>query len=144
CSSLASIPIALKTLQDEMKLNKLATELVLPLGATIGPQANIFFFAFVSFFVARIYGLDIGFNELAIIMTASFFQSIAGVGLPVMASLTMMSLLLGPIGIPTETVLVLFWAIIPVLDPFETVINVSGYCAVAVVVDKTGDPDNLE
>jgi proton glutamate symport protein len=135
-SSFAAIPSALRGLKGELGIHKEAADLVLPLGITINPPGSVFHFALATLFIADIYRVELGIEQYVLILIGAVFAGIAASGAPGVAALSMIAIILQPLGLPVDVAIILLAAIDPIVDPMLTVVNVHANCATTVMVAK--------
>lgn len=70
-SSFASISAALNALKKNLGIDKNTVDLVVPLGITLNPPASVLQFAISSIFIAQIYGVTLGFDQICIVFLGS-------------------------------------------------------------------------
>lgn len=138
-SSFATIPAALNALKNNLKADKNICDLIIPLGMTINPPASVLQFAISSLFIAQIYGMELGFNELTIIFVGSMLAGLASSSTPSIVGLSMIAMILDPLGLPSGVAIILLVAIDPVIDPIITALNVQANCTLAVIMSDTDD-----
>ena len=138
-SSFAAIPSALKSLTKDFGLNKNKVDLVVPLGVSLNPHGNVIHFTLAAIFVAQLYGISIGVEEMVVLMITGVLAAIAAAGAPGIAALSMLVIVFEPLGLPVAIGIILFAAIDPIIDPVLTMVNVHGNCASASLVS---DRDN--
>lgn len=136
-SSLATIPAALSALHDKLAFDKETTNLLVPLGVTIGRFGNVFFFAFSTIFIAQLYDVSLGLQGLLIVFIGSIFGGMATSGATGVLTLSMMLIVLDPLGLPFEAVLVLFIAIDPIIDPMRSLLIVNTACTATTMIAET-------
>jgi len=141
-SSFASIPAALSALKNNLKVNENVSDLVIPLGMTINPPASVLQFAISSVFIAQIYGADLGFEQFLMIFVGAILAGLASSSAPSIVALSMIAMILDPLGLPSSVAIILLVAIDPVVDPIVTALNVQANCALAVVVGGDADGDS--
>lgn len=135
-SSFASIPSALRGLHDNLKFEKKTSDLVIPLGVTLNPHGTVVHFAISIIFIAQIYAVPLGFKELLIVIIGSILAGLAATSVPGLAGLSMISIVLIPLGLPYAVAVILLAAIDPILDPVLTTVNVYGNCAATALIAK--------
>jgi Na+/H+-dicarboxylate symporter len=123
-TSLACIPSGLSAMTEGFSLDKRVAGLLVPLGFTLFRFGNILYFAIAGLFVAQLYYVQISLESLIIIFISSIFAGIATAGTSGILTLTMLSIVIEPIGLPLDAVLVLFIVIDPIIDPFRTLCTV--------------------
>lgn len=136
-SSFATIPSALGALKDNLKVDENVSDLVIPLGMTINPPASVLQFAISSIFIAQIYGTALGFDQLIMVLVGAILAGLASSSAPSMVALSMIAMILDPLGLPSSVAIILLIAIDPVVDPIITVLNVQANCALAVTLSET-------
>lgn len=139
-NALVCLPSSISALSDSLKFNRETTDLIVPLTITIGRFGQIVYFALASEFVVQLYDRDLGFGGVLIVVAGSILAGMASSGATGIVTLTMLGIVLQPLGLPLEAVLVLFIAIDPIMDPFRTMCNVhTGMAATALIADRDGD-----
>lgn len=133
-SSFATIPSALGALKNNLKVDENVSDLVIPLGVTINPPASVLQFAISSIFIAQIYGAQLGFSQLVMVFIGAILAGLASASSPSIVALSMIAMILDPLGLPSSVAVILLVAIDPVLDPIVTALNIHANCALAVVV----------
>jgi hypothetical protein len=143
---MATLPSAITCLDKKMRFDSNSVNLTLPLGMTLGRFGNIFYFGIAVFFVAQIYGTSLGFMHYMIIFIGVMFAGTATAGASGIVTLSVISIILGPLSLPVEAVLVIFMAIDPIIDPFRTFIIVYINMAAASLIAKRerGDEPVIE
>ncbi|MDD5224344.1 MAG: dicarboxylate/amino acid:cation symporter [bacterium] len=133
-SSFAAIPSALRGLRDGLGLERNTTNLVVPLGISLNPHGSIAYFGLVTVFMAQLYGVQIGFDGMLMVLLGSILGGVAGAGAPGVVSLGLIAYSLAYLGLPTQVAIILLTAIDPIIDPVVTMTNVYGNCASTVLV----------
>jgi len=133
-SSFAAVPAALRGLKNGLGLDRNVVDLVMPLGITLNPPGSVFHFAIATVFLANLYGVDLAAGQLAFVLVASILAGIASAGAPGVAALSMISLILVPLGLPVEVAIILLVAIDPIVDPVLTVVNVQANAATTALL----------
>jgi len=125
-SSLAALPSLTLSLESKGKAPRWLLDLMLPVGITFCQHASVFFYSFVALFVAKVYGISVGPVEIVLIGVGAYMQSLVSAGLPAAASVGFLAAVFRPVGIPIETLGVILVAVLPLLDPFLTLANITG------------------
>ena len=141
-SSMATLPVNMKTCEDELNISKSTCSFVLPLGATINMSGNAIYYGLVAIFFAQVYNIDLGFaGYIAIIFTATI-GAIGQAGVPGPSFLVVAVLIAA--GIPIEGLPLLF-ALDRLFDMTRTALNITGDAACAVIIDNLNTKkDKLE
>lgn len=142
-NSFAALPSGIKGLSEGLKIDSWKVNSSLPLGITLCRFGNIMIFSVASVFAFRLYGHAFSVSGLLFVVIGSIFASTAGSGAPGILARSMISMVLEPLGIPSQVIIVMLTAIDPLIDPVTTVINVYPNCAAAVVTasGKKKDPE---
>ena len=141
-SSFAALPAALRGLKAGLGMDRHVVDLVLPLGITLNPPGSVFHFAIATVFLANLYGVDLDMVQMAFVLVASVLAGLAAAGAPGVAALSMMSLILIPLGLPVEVAIILLVAIDPIIDPVLTVVNVQANAATTILLAGSDDQGN--
>jgi proton glutamate symport protein len=136
-SSFAAIPSALRCLQNNLKINRGTTNLVIPLGININPQGTVMYFALSTILIAQIYNVSLGSQGFMIALIGSILAGMGATGVPGAGGLSILALILGPLGLPVQTAIILLIAIDPIIDAILTVTNVYANCAATVLAEES-------
>ena len=131
-SSSASIPFTLKTANEKCGVDKSISTFSIPLGATINMDGTAIMQGCATFFLASLYGIDLGINEILIIVITATIASIGTAGIP-SAGIIMLTVIFTQIGIPLEGVTLLL-GVDRLLDMMRTSVNVSGDLCISCIV----------
>ena len=131
------MPVTLECCQDNLKLDKDVSRFVIPLGATINMDGTALYQGVAAAFIAQLSGLDLSmFDHLTIILTATL-ASIGTAGVPGVGLIMLVVVLesIGLSGAQMTTGLAIIFGVDRLLDMVRTVVNVTGDCTVATVVN---------
>jgi proton glutamate symport protein len=143
-SSLACLPSAIDSLTNGLRFESKSTNLVLPLAITLCRFGPIAYFAIATIFVSSLYQSPLGFGDILILIAGSIFAGMATSGLSGVLTLTMLSIVLSPLGLPLDAVLVLLIAIDPLINPFRTLTIVGTSITVSSFIsEQTTDEQGL-
>lgn len=123
-SSFATLPATLRGLKAGLGMDRHVVDLVMLLGITLNPPGSVFHFSIATVFLANLYGVSLDAGQMVFVLVASVLAGLAAAGAPGVAALSMMSLILIPLGLPVEVAIILLVAIDPIVDPVLTVVNV--------------------
>lgn len=135
-SALACLPSMIYAMSDGLKFSKQTSNLVIPLGVTIGRFGQVVYFTLASLFVAQLYNTEIGISGFAIVIIGSIFSGMASSGATGIVTLTTLNVVLKPLGLPLEAALILFIAIDPIIDPFRTLCTVHTSMAATALITE--------
>jgi proton glutamate symport protein len=142
-NSMATLPSAINSLHRRLGFNKYQVNLTLPLGIILSRFAFILYFGIAAFFVAQLYGAQ--FTPLSYVIVF-FGVIIAGTATAGISSgiicISMLSIVLGLLNLPVETVLLIFIAIDPIADPLSTLTAVYTNSAITAIVAKRDSGPN--
>ncbi len=140
-SSLASLPAQLEAANDDLELPERVTAIVLPVAVALlkysAPTARIT----GTFFIARLYGIELGVMEIAAITAAIGALSFYSPGIPSSGLLIMTPIYLA-FGLPVEGIGLLI-ALDVVVDMFITAANVTADMTVAVLIARFGGAEEV-
>jgi len=136
-SSKATISTSITDLQTKVGVSKGVAGFVLPLGASLNMTGSAIYIVICALFFAQSTSQTLTNSQYLILITTSTIGSIGAAGIPGGAVL-MLSMVLSSLGLPIEGI-PLILGIDRFIDMFRTMINVTGDCAVTVIVDKTNN-----
>lgn len=136
-SSFAALPSSIGSLA-KLRFDENTTNLVLPLGLTVLRIGNILYFAFAACFVAQIYGAALSAQSALLIVVGSIFAGTATAGSSGLLTLPMIGIILDPLGLPVESILVVFMAIDSLIDPMRTFLIVYGNITTTALIADRG------
>lgn len=134
-SSAATLPVTKEQCERSLGISPEVTSFVLPVGVTINMDGTACYQGVAAIFIAQVFGLDLTLTQqLTIILTATL-ASIGTPGVPG-ASIVMLVMVLSSVGIPVEGLALILGLDRP-LDMLRTVVNVSGDCTVASIINAS-------
>lgn len=138
-SSMATLPVTMKCVEENLGVDKEISSFVCPVGATINMDATSLMQAIAAVFVCQVLGHDLDFtDQLTIVLTATL-ASIGAAATP-SAGIIMLVIVLESVGFPADKLAIALAMIMSVdrpLDMARTVINISGDSCVSVMVAKS-------
>ena len=131
-SSAATIPVTLKTVSQDLGVDKNVASFVVPVGATINMDGTALYQAVAAVFIAQTLNmsLDVG-AQLTIVLT-TVLASIGTAAVPG-AGIVMLVIILEAVGVPSAGI-ALILGVDRILDMVRTTINVTGDATVAVII----------
>ena len=133
-SSSATMPVTLKTAEQNLKVNPTVSRMVVPVGATINLDGTSAYQAVVIIFLAQLFGLDLSLLQIGYLVMISVLASIGAPGVPG-GSLAILVGILATFGIPNEG-FALILAVDRILDMCRTSVNVTGDLVTTTVMQK--------
>jgi proton glutamate symport protein len=134
-SSFASMPSGINGLTGPvLKMPANVINLVIPIGTVLNRFSMIMIYIAASVFAAELYGLTLNISQILLVVFLSVLAAIAGAGAPGLVSISMVSIVLLPLGLPAQAIIILLIAIYPIIDPITTVASVQTNLAIGVVI----------
>lgn len=136
-SSTATLPVSLKSCQDNLRVSRPVAGFVLPLGATMNMDGTALFEGVAAVFLAYLFGIELSNSAMVAVFIMAMVSSIGAPGMP-SGSMSGMQMVLLAVGIPLEAIAILLLVERP-LDTFRTAVNVEGDLVGALVVQRLVD-----
>jgi len=135
-SSAATLPVSIKTAEEELKVRSELASFSLPLGATINMDGVCVHLPMFAVLAANMFGIHLSLGSLVVLVITTVLASIGAGGVPG-GSLMLLFIILETMGLSGQQVAVivaLALGINPILDMFETMNNITGdlVCTYAV------------
>jgi Na+/H+-dicarboxylate symporter len=136
-SSVATLPVTMDCVHDNLKVPKSTTSFVLPIGATVNMDGTSLYQAVAVVSMAQLHFIDLTIAQQVIIVVTATLASIGAAAVP-SAGLVLMILVLESVGLnPAWIALIL--PVDRILDMCRTVVNVTGDATVSVIVSKDSE-----
>ena len=133
-SSSATIPLTLKTAEENLKIDNKISNFVIPIGATVNMDGSAIYLGLSAVFVSSLIGLSLSFDEYLLILITATIGSIGAAGVPSVA-LVMMTVVFTSVGIPIEAISLIV-GVDRLLDMFRTALNVTGDLVITKIVNR--------
>ncbi len=140
-SSNATLPINIQVSEEDLGVSNDVASFVLPLGATINMNGTAIYQGVSAIFIAQVFGIALGLQDLLVIVLTATLASIGAAGVPGIGMVTL-TIVLQQIGIPVEGI-ALVVGVERILDMTRTAVNVTGDTTCAVWVAKTEGELNI-
>lgn len=137
-SSSATLPVTMRCVEENLRVNKDVAGFVLPLGATVNMDGTAIYEAMAALFVANLCGVELGLGQQLLVMLMAMVASVGAPGIPSAGMVTMM-MVLQSVGLPPEAVAILIPFDRP-LDALRTMVNVKGDIVGSAIVDRWTAP----
>lgn len=139
-SSAATLPVSIKTAEEDLKIHNELASFSLPLGATINMDGVCVHLPMFAVLAANLFDVPLTLGALVVLVMTTVLSSIGAGGVPG-GSLMLLFIILESMGLGAEQVAVivaLALGINPILDMFETMNNVTGdlVCSYAVASNE--------
>ena len=136
-SSAATIPVTLKTVNQDMGVKKDIASFVIPVGATINMDGTAIMQGMATVFIAQISGIDLTLIQYIQIVLLAVVTSIGTAAVPSAGTITLV-IILQQFGLPLEAIGIIL-AVDRILDMIRTSVNITGDATVACVVANSED-----
>ena len=137
-SSMATMPVTLKTAEEELKIDKRVSKFVIPLGTTVNMDGTALYQVIAVFFLAQLFSIELSIISILVIIITTLLASIGTPAIPG-AGVIVLSTILVTVGIPPVGIILLI-SVDRILDMTRTMVNVTGDLTASCVFDKiTGE-----
>jgi len=134
-SSNATMPITLKTVTENLGVNRKIASFTVPLGATINMDGTAIMQGVATVFIANAYSIDLSLVDYLMVVLTATLASIGTAGVPGVG-IIMLAMVLTQVGLPAEGIGLII-GVDRLLDMVRTVVNVTGDSTVSTVVAKS-------
>ena len=138
-SSAATLPLNLKTAQEDLGIDEQIASFVLPLGMAISMNGTAIMQVIATLFVAGVAGIEISVSQLVVIAVLAWIASSATPAAPGAGAIVLFTILSG-VGFVSEPAMIAYSLILAINRPVEmlvTAVNVVDDTAAAVYVAKS-------
>jgi Na+/H+-dicarboxylate symporter len=133
-SSVATMPLSIKTAQEKLKVRPSISQFIIPVGATVNMDATALFQGVATIFITQVYDLELGMGMLLVLIATAVGSSIGTPATPGVG-IIVLSAVLKSVGVPLEG-LALIIGVDRILEMFRTSVNVTGDLTASVVMNK--------
>ncbi|MGL4912565.1 MAG: dicarboxylate/amino acid:cation symporter [Romboutsia sp.] len=140
-SSNASVPVSLE-IMEELGVGKATRSFTIPMGATINMDGTAIMQGVAALFIAQIYGIELGMDQMMTIVLTATLASIGTAGVPGVGMI-MLSMVLQSVGLPLEGI-GLIMGVERIIDMFRTTVNVMGDNICTLIIANSEKDLNLE
>jgi proton glutamate symport protein len=138
-SSMATLPVTMECLEENLEVENEVVSFVCPVGATINMDATSLMQAIAAVFVCQVLGHDLALGDQLVIVLTATLASIGAAAAP-SAGIVMLVIVLESVGFPPDQLplaLAMILAVDRPLDMCRTVVNISGDSCVSVLVEDS-------
>ncbi len=141
-SSVATLPVTMKCVEENLKVSERTSSFVLPIGATVNMDGTSLYQAIAVVALAQFHMIDLTMAQQAIIVLTATLASIGAAAVP-SAGLVLMIIVLESVGLNPAWIALIF-PVDRILDMCRTVVNVTGDGTVSTIVAASeGELGNL-
>ncbi|MEY2925016.1 MAG: hypothetical protein RLZZ337_1564 [Bacteroidota bacterium] len=138
-SSMATLPVTMECVHDNLKVPKSISSFVLPIGATVNMDGTSLYQAVAVVAMAQFHMIDLDFGQQMVIVLTATLASIGAAAVP-SAGLVLMIVVLESVGLNPAWIAIIL-PVDRILDMCRTVINVTGDATVSAIIAAT---ENIE
>ena len=131
-SSAATLPVTLKTVEQQLGVKNRVASFVVPMGATINMDGTAIMQGVATVFIAQAFAIDLTASDYLLVILTATLASIGTAGVPGVGLVTL-ALVLQQVGLPVEGIALII-GVDRILDMLRTAVNVTGDAAVATIV----------
>ncbi|MDB5101711.1 MAG: gltP [Cyanobacteria bacterium RYN_339] len=137
-SSAATLPTAMKTAVEQLKLPKPISDFVLTVGSTLNHHGTALYEGITVLFLAQFFGVHLSLGQQFYVVGMAILGGIGTAGVPG-GSLPMIVVIMQSVGVPGAGIGVIL-GVDRILDMCRTTLNVTGDLAIATVVAHLEGP----
>lgn len=134
-SSKATLTTAMRECETKLGVSAQSTQFLLPLGACINMDGTAIYLGICALFFAQFFAIPLTHADYAMLLLTCTLGSIGAAGIP-SGSIIFMGMVLHSINLPIEGIGLLL-GVDRVLDMLRTTINITGDCAITLMVDAS-------
>jgi Na+/H+-dicarboxylate symporter len=134
-ASKATLSTAMNQLQERMGVSRVNSNFMMPLGVCINMDGAAIYLGICALFFSQAYGIDLTFQNYLMLVLTCTLGSIGAAGIP-SGSIIFMGMVLTSVGLPIEGIGIIL-GVDRILDMVRTTINITGDCAITLIVDKS-------
>ncbi len=123
-SSMATMPVTLKTAEEDLKIDTRVSKFVIPLGTTVNMDGTALYQVIAVFFLAQLFAIELSIFSILVIIITSLLASIGTPAVPGAGTIVLTTILI-TVGIPPVGILLLL-SVDRILDMIRTMVNVTG------------------
>ena len=131
-SSVATLPVTMKSVNEKLGVNSRTSSFVLPIGATVNMDGTSMYQAIAVVALAQFHMVDLAWSQQAVIVLTATLASIGAAAVP-SAGLVLMIIVLESVGLNPAWIALIF-PVYRILDMCRTVVNVTGDGAVSSII----------
>lgn len=134
-SSAASMPISMKTAEDDLGVEPAIARFLIPLGTTLNMAGSAIWQTSAVMFISQAYGISLSFPQITIVVATSIASSIGSPGVPGVG-IGILATVLARVGVPIEGIS-LIMGVDRIVDMGCTTVNVAGDLTASALLSKS-------
>ncbi len=134
-SSKATLTTAMREVETKLGVSEQISQFMLPLGAAVNMSGTAIYLGICALFFAQFFGIELHATDYAMLLVTCTLGSIGAAGIP-SGSIIFMGMVLHSVGLPIEGI-GLILGVDRILDMVRTMINITGDCAITLMVDAS-------
>ena len=133
-SSMATMPVTLKTAEESLKIDPRVSKFVIPFGTTVNMDGTALYQVIAVFFLAQLFSIELSVLSILVIIITSLLASIGTPAVPGAGTIVLSTILI-TVGIPPVGILLLL-SVDRILDMIRTMVNVTGDLTASCTFDR--------
>jgi len=129
-----TVNMALKTAEEDLKIDPEVSKFVIPFGTTVNMDGTALYQVIAVFFLAQLFSIELSILAIFVIIITSLLASIGTPAVPGAGTIVLSTILI-TVGIPPVGILLLL-SVDRILDMIRTMVNVTGDLTACCVFDK--------
>ncbi|MGM9988474.1 MAG: dicarboxylate/amino acid:cation symporter [Bacillaceae bacterium] len=134
-SSSATLPVAMKTVQEKLYVSKSISSFIQPLGATINMDGTAIMQGVATIFIAQVFQVELTFTQMLLVVLTAILASVGTAGVPGVG-LIMLAMVLEQVNLPVEGIALII-GVERIIDMFRTSVNITGDAVCAIIVARS-------
>lgn len=134
-SSKATLTTAMREMENKLGVSGQISQFMLPLGAAVNMSGTAIYLAICALFFAQFFGIELTIEDYGVLLLTCTLGSIGAAGIP-SGSIIFMGMVLHSVGLPIEGIGLLL-GVDRILDMVRTMINITGDCAITLIIDAS-------
>ncbi len=141
-SSMATMPVTLRTAEEDLKIDTRVSKFVIPFGTTVNMDGTALYQVIAVFFLAQLFSIELSLIAILVIIITSLLASIGTPAVPGAGTIVLSTILI-TVGIPPVGILLLL-SVDRILDMIRTMVNVTGDLTACCVFHKITQSKSAE
>ncbi len=140
-SAMATVSVALEDVCNHLKIKPQLGKTVLPISISMCQPGVVASVAVAAVYGMVIYGIEFSITNLILVAVTSVIFSLAVIGVPGLVAVSMLTIVLDPLYIPSALIIAIYLTIIPIINPPVVFAGVYANFGILSILNK-GDTSN--